>query len=386
MTINVLHLTSTPRGVGGVEQLLLDGAQCFGGRRVSVSFANVFANDDTGPFPVAMRRLGVPFRNISGSGPASIPVVLAQLVRLLQAWRTDVLHMHMFHATVAGTVAARMARVPVSVVTRHYLEAGYAHRSRVAQWLDSAAVRSATHVVGVSQAVRADLIERVGVGAERVTVIPNGINISRLNGDRSARARQAGPSSECVLCTVGSLVPWKGHADLIRAFGLAVQRVPALRLVLVGDGPERRALEQLAGDLGVGERVTFAGFTTDVPGILRACDVYVHAARDEALGVAILEAMAAGKPVVATAVGGVRDIISSETVGLLVPPANPHAMADAIVRLAGDPAERDRLGHRGERHVTESFSIEGVVARYESLYERLMNENQAAHVRARAHA
>jgi glycosyltransferase involved in cell wall biosynthesis len=206
-----------------------------------------------------------------------------------------------------------------------------------------------------------------------------------MGNTRPVEPRPA-PTGECLLCTVGSLVRWKGHADLIAAFALALKRDDSLRLLIVGDGPERGSLERIARDLEVADRVTFAGFRAEVPAILRSADIYVHAALDEALGVAILEAMAAGKPVIATAVGGVLDIIPNATVGLLVPPADPAAMADAIHRLSADPGQREQMGRRGRQHVVDNFSIQAVVARYETLYETLAAGSHPGQARVHAHA
>jgi glycosyltransferase involved in cell wall biosynthesis len=179
-----------------------------------------------------------------------------------------------------------------------------------------------------------------------------------------------------VLC-VAALFERKGIDVLLRALSSLSDEEPVPRVWIVGDGPERPRLERLAARLGVDDRVRFLGRRDDVADLLTACDVYVQPSRHEGLGVAALEAMAAGRPVVASRTGGLAESVVHERTGLLVPAEDPAALAESLARLLEDPALRKRLGSAGPERVTKAYSPGAMVEAYAQLYDEVLRERSA---------
>ncbi len=369
MAIKVLHLTSTPRGIGGVERLLLDMSGRFDPRRFEVGYCNLFGEDGgNGVFPAGLRSRGVPVYDIPGTGWGALPAIVARLVALLRRERVELLHTHMLHATIVGLAAARLAGVSTTLVTRHYTDEGYEKHAAWMRALDLSLLRGATHVAGVSRSVSQYLLREARIPAVDVSVVPNGIDLGSIEAGR----RGAAATGEFLVGTVGSLNPRKGHADLLTAMAEVVRHSPGARVMIIGEGSERPALEALAARLGVADRVSLPGFRSDVAQWLPRFDLYVQPSRSEPFGISILEAMAARRAVVATSVGGIPDIVVEGETGLLVPPSDPEALGRAILRVAEDPARAREMGERGRQRVEEQFTIGTVVRNYERLYTRLV--------------
>lgn len=210
------------------------------------------------------------------------------------------------------------------------------------------------------------------ISTDTLRVIPYGVPIG---GEASAAAearRELGAAPEDVLVgSVGRLVEQKDYPVQLRGFALAVAREPRLRMVLVGDGPLRATLEALARELGVTGRVVFAGQRADVPRLLLALDVFVMTSKFEPYGVALLEAMAAGRPIVATAVNEIPEILSFGACGFLIPPGEPDGLADALVTLARDPALRATLARRAFEEARERHGLPAMVEGYQRLYDEV---------------
>jgi len=274
---------------------------------------------------------------------------------------------HLVHSTILGQAAARLARQPVTIVTRHYTEEGYAGKGQFLRALDARAARAATHVVAVSGAVQDHLLQ-TGVPAERITVVHNGIDVQAI--DRALVQSTPGHGNGIHFVTVGSLTKRKGHATLIRAVAQIPAAIP-LRVTIVGDGPERAELVALIAEAGVAGRVELAGYRSDAWAFLADADAYVQPSLHESFGISVLEAMAARLPVVASRTGGIPEIVTSEENSILVPPGDADALAAALIRIASDAALRERLGAAARERVESAFTIEQTARNYERLYLRL---------------
>jgi glycosyltransferase involved in cell wall biosynthesis len=233
------------------------------------------------------------------------------------------------------------------------------------------ASRLAARVVVNALAIR-DLCLAEGVAPERIAVIRNGVDLDAF--DRGAAAGAGLPPAPGPLgVNVANLHhPVKGHEDLLRAFAAVRRELPAARLALVGGGERRPLLERLAGELGLAEAVRFTGQRLDVPAIVARADVVVSASHAEGISNAILEGMAARRPVVATAVGGSPELVADGETGLLVPPRAPGALAAALVALLRDPARARAMGEAGRARAAREFGLDRMRAAYDALYTGML--------------
>ena len=368
--IKILHLTSTPHGIGGVERLLLDMAAHYDRDRFSVAHCNLF--DETGgegPFPTALRATGLPCFEIEGRRWNDVPRLVRELVRLIRREQIDVLHLHMVHATIVGGLTAWLLNPARVVLSKHYQ---YAMLSgRFARLLDRTFTNRAEAVAAVSQCVQRDLV-RHGMAPGRTRVIYNGIDLKMFDRRAAEKTPLARDGGGPLLACLGSLHPVKGQEFLLRAMPDILRQHPGARLFLIGEGRERARLEQMRESLGIRDVVMMPGFQRNVPAILPQIDLCVHPSVDEAFGLVLLEAMAAGKAVVATSVGGIPEIVAEGRTGLLVPPRDPAALARAVCTVLADPEQRANMGAAGRARVEQEFTIQKTMRDYETLYSQLM--------------
>jgi glycosyltransferase involved in cell wall biosynthesis len=293
-----------------------------------------------------------------------------RLLTLLTRERIDVVHAHMPRASVPGAIAARLARVPVVVSHEH---GSTLSGKRMRPLLDREVVaRLSTIMIAVSEYDRQNLIAREGIASERIMVLHNGID-GRL-GDDSAGPPPGleRPPGVPLIGAVGRLFAQKDYANLVRAVAVLRERGRALRCVILGDGPQRAQLEALISQIGVGDSVRLLGRRDDVGQVLRAFDVAVLSSVWEGTPLAGLEYMAAGRPIVATAVGGVPEMLRDGVDGILVPPRDHVALADGIARVLDDPELAARLGASAQARQAESYELDGVVRRLEGIYDELL--------------
>jgi glycosyltransferase involved in cell wall biosynthesis len=294
-------------------------------------------------------------------------------VRELAAWlrreEIDLVHAHMYRAEVVGTRAAVAAGVPVITAT--------VHSSRVRPPSDVALLAELTpmmdRLIVPSEAIE-HKVRCEGRDAARFAVIPNGVDLSRFTTPvppSSVRREFGIPDDAPLVGVVARLEAEKGHRFLLDAWPEIAATVPSAWLLIVGEGSEADALHARCGALPAAarRRVVFAGRREDISSLTGELCVAVLPSLREAQGISILEAMARRRPVVASAVGGIPEVITSGFDGLLVPPEDPAALADAIVALLRDPALHDRIGEAGYRTVAERFSIDAQVRRTEAIYD-----------------
>ena len=291
----------------------------------------------------------------------------ARLVAIVRRFRPHVVHGYLFGPNLFAAMAGRLLGVPAVVVAKRNMDA-FETPGQVA--LQRVAHRLATHVTAVSEAV-ADTVVSLGVPRDRITVIPNGVDASRFEGATADRGRLGVNGEGVVVGSVGCLAARKDYGTLLDA--LARLRAQGLDpwLVLVGDGPERASLEERARELGLEDRVRFLGERPDVDRLLPAFDVFVLSSREEGIPNALLEAMAAGRPSVATAVGGNREVLEDGSTGWIVPPQSPEALAGALADALRRPDEARRRGDAARRSMLEHHSIGAMVRRHEDLYRRV---------------
>lgn len=369
--IKVLHLTSSPSGgVGGVERLLLDLASHYDRSHFDVWHCNLFDRTaGTGAFPNALKATELPYFEIEGSRWHGLPKILRKLLRLIKSEEFDVVHLHMLHATIIGGVMACFARSPAIVVTKHYTYDVL--DSAVFRVLDRVFTNRADRIAAVSKVVEADILKH-GANRSSTTTIYNGLDLATFDPRSCEHVDQlaSGENSVLIGC-VGNLNTIKGHEYFVRAMPEILRSFPPARFVLIGEGAERSHLEQLSRSLGVADAVILTGFRENVPALLAQIDLYVQPSLRESFGIAILEAMAASKCVVASDVDGIPEVVLDGVTGLLVPPADVDAIARAVCSLLGDAARRDGMGIAGRARVEQEFDIKATAGAYQQLYLKL---------------
>lgn len=291
---------------------------------------------------------------------------VADLFRHLRRRRIDVLHSHEFTMAVYGAAVARLARV-THVITMH----GGGHfaerrRRRAAlRW----AFRRSRVAVGVSRATAMSLERTLAIPCGTVEVIPNGVPIREGDAVAARRRLGLGPADRLILA-IGNLYPVKGHAVLLRALAQLEERSPGLPwcAAIAGRGQEETSLHQLAEALGIAERVRLLGFRSDTADLLAAAQIVALPSLSEGLPLVLLEAMGAGRAVVASAVGGIPEVISPGRDGLLVTPGDVPELATALERLLRNSEERARLGQAARRLAIERYSVQAMTDAYEEVY------------------
>lgn len=331
------------------------------------------------PFQEALRLAGVGVVSLDciwrPIHPVRDWVGLYRLYRFLRSANYTVVHTHTSKAGFVGRLAAKMARVPVIVHTVHGF-AFHEESSLLAVWfyatLEKLAAYAADRVVTVSEFHRAWAL-RLGISnAEKLVAIPNGIALERV---RPSRAREdirrdlgLAPEDFAILAT-GRLAPQKGLEYLLQATPILRTRMGRpFAVLLAGDGPSRRRLEELVSRLGIATNVRFLGFRTDVGDLLHAADLVVLPSLWEGLSIALLEAMSARKPIITTAIGSNLEVTAGGATAILIPPKDPEALANAVIRLSSEPREAERLAeaayNRYVAHYTEERMLRAYIDEY----------------------
>lgn len=378
-----------------VTQVMASGAG--GGAQASVR--NLVARLDRGRFDVEvvslsdgpavrwLRAAGIATQVVEEADDAAAEAALVELFRLRPP---EIVHNHMYRAEVVGTGAALM--LPELGLPRPYI-IGTVHSSRVRSDLDRALMRRLTpqmdRLIAVSKAIVTKIEAEGRIGAP-VELVYNGVDLERYSHTEACCTlpeEYGFPKGSPLVGVVARLEPEKGHQTLLDAWPAVLDRVPQARLLIVGEGSQLDLLETQAEALDLlgekcsgdhcvgtrgarpGARVLFTGLRDDVPNVTAALDVAVMPSYREAQGLAILEAMALRRPVVATEVGGVPEMIESGRTGLLVPPRDAHALADAIVLLLTDHPLADTLARAGHDYAVANFSIEHMVNAVTRIYE-----------------
>jgi len=307
-------------------------------------------------------------------------LALAQLTRIFRQQRPDLVHTHSSKAGILGRFAARRAGVPVIVHTIHGLSFGSfqgALANRIFLAAERHAARFTTHFVSVADAMTRQALAG-GIGRpEQFTRIYSGFPLGPFlaaKNEALARRRWGLGPDDFVVGKIARLVPLKGHDDLFAAAPALVKRTPHMKFLLVGGGLGRDQFETRARALGLQRHFVFTGLVPpgDIPELLGIMDALVHLSRREGLARALPQALAAARPVVAYDCDGASEVCVPDETGLLVPAGDLRGLTESLIRLAGDPALRERLGRRGQQLVREKFPVERMVDELHALYLKLV--------------
>ncbi|MEO8467868.1 MAG: glycosyltransferase [Gammaproteobacteria bacterium] len=363
--MRILHIEAGRHLYGGAAQVryLIDGLSAARVDNVLVCppGSALAARPPTGQIaPVAM------------SGELDVGM-LPRLVRTIRLAQPDLVHVHSRRgADLYGGLAAVMAGVP-TVLTRRVDAAE-------PKWLARLKYRPYAVVVALSRAIEAQLAA-AGIDDTRCARIPSAVDTAMYRPDPAARERVLSAfglrNDALVVAVVAQLIERKGHLRLLPLLPELARAEPRLRVVCLGRGPLKQRLERAVAERGLSHIVTLAGFRDDLPRLMPGFDMVVHPAEREGLGLALLEAAAAGVPVVACAAGGVPEIVEHDATGLLAPVGDAAALQDAIARLIAAPEGRKRLGAAARARAERRFGVADLVAAHVSLYERVLGESAA---------
>jgi starch synthase (maltosyl-transferring) len=331
----------------------------------------VYCLGPPGVFASVLQDEGIPVDCFHAVHLWDAPRVLWQLTRELRRWRPELLQTFLFHANILGRIAGRLAGVKHVVCGQRVAERRSSWYGRIDRWTSGLVER---HVC-VSQGVANYCEHLVGLPASKLLVIPNAVEATKFSSALPVDWRASGvPADQQVLITIARLEPQKGVDVLLEAFSEVAPRCAAAHLVVVGDGPDRAKLEATAQQGTLRGRVTFVGRRDDVPRLLAGSCALILASRWEGMPNAVLEAMAAAKPVIATQVEGANELVATGHTGWLVPPGNSKALAAAMLELLENLPRAAEMGRMAQRIVSQQFTIDSMAAAYCRLYRQLLHD------------
>jgi glycosyltransferase involved in cell wall biosynthesis len=373
--INILHVISR-LPVGGVENQLLMILRKYDRRKLC-------------PFVCSLSDKGEIGKEIENSGIEVIPLnklkhrfdwsIVKDIYNLIKTRNVKIVRTHQYHANLYGRLAAWLARVPCIVASVHnvYTIDRKIHRRIINKFLS----KFTDKVVAVSETVKRDILKYDGLTEDKVMVIYNGIDIDRfsnINGNL-VRSKLRIPSEVPVIGTVGRLTFQKGQKYLLEAASKLKDNFPKIVLLIVGDGPLKDELKDYARTLGIYNHVIFTGSQRDIPALLSAMDIFVLPSLWEGLPNALIEAMAAGKAIIATDIPPIREIINSEKIGILVPVKDSKAIGSSIELLLNNKTLTDNFGKSAKDRAFSYFNIETTVDRYINLFEGILRSKNGTY-------
>lgn len=373
MTTKVLHIIDTG-GPGGAETVYLHLATALNARR----FRSVCVVSRDGWLTGQLRNGGASPLVLPSQGSLNVRY-LAALCSIIRRERVGMIVAHLYGSSVYAGLAGLLCRVPVIAILHGQTDITGAGRFDSIKRLIVA--RGTSRLVFVSERLREALAPALKVPARRCVVVPNGVDAARFQPGRDEEVRRelgAAPGT-FLLGAIGNIRAPKAYDVLLRAAHLLKEGGLPCKIVIAGEGSGSlmQELEALRRQLGVEDSVRFLGLRSDVQRLLRGFDAYVLSSRTEGFSIACVEAMASGLPVIATRSGGPEEIIEQGVSGLLVPPDDPAALADAISRVIREPDLARSLGTRARQRARDQYSIDAMLQRYESLLEEVVAEHQA---------
>jgi glycosyltransferase involved in cell wall biosynthesis len=370
--VRVLHLRDTHE-VGGPGKTILETFKVIDRDRFDLHLG-VFETRHEGcrtPFVEAAEKCGMPVHHIRGFNQYD-PRLIGRVAALVRGLGIHIVHAHEVKSDVIGYLAARRCGVPVMTTAHGWI--GNGRKDRMMTALDKIALRVFDRVIAVSTPIR-DSLRAAGVGERRLRLLHNAIVVERYQrtGQRDFLEQLLGrPLVRPVVTTIGRLSREKGHADLVAALSFVAAQGAAFSAVLVGDGPERRALEQQIDAAGLAGRIFLAGYRTETARILESSDVMVLPSHTEGLPNVALEALLMEVPVIATRVGGTPEVVVDGVTGTLVEPHAPAALAGALAAFIADPGRPVTMARAGRGRVEAEFDFKVRTRRLERIYLELM--------------
>ena len=372
----VLYLRSSSRFVG-LERLMLQMAAPLRREGFDIQAVVLYRRRDSmpplHPMVVEARRQGIEVEQLDGGPRLPLRAVL-YVANKLRRESFSLLHTHDYKTDLLGLVAARLAKVPCVATVHGYVFVSL--RLRIYRMLDLLALRFFPRIITVSEDLRRQLLA-AGLPGEKVVTARNAIDAETF----AFQNAQIGPQlrqqlgigrHQPLITAVGRLIPGKGHRYFLEAARQVLRTRPEAHFLVVGEGRQRDGLETLTAALGIRDAVSFLGFRQDVAALMKASDLIVLPSLEEGLPVVLLEALALAKPVVATAVGGVPEVVRHKETGLLVPPKDQKQLAETMLYLLRNPEEGKKLAERGRQLVSQQFNVETTARKIAQVYGEVL--------------
>lgn len=366
---------------------LISSSAFFGAERVVAELCNysqklgvetvvgVFAQDKAlvGLFRQAVNNPEIHFISLDGSSLFSL-TVFKTIYCAVEKHQINMLHSHGYKSDLYAFFIRNCFKERIGLIATNHNWIGMTRKELVYQFLDSLALRGFDIVIAVSQAVRQQMIEK-GIKRDKIDIINNGIDVEDSDFTTSfqvARKKLGLTDCDYIIGCVARLTAEKAHLDLIYAFAEVAKHESGVKLVLIGDGPERSTLLSVCGTLNIADKVIFAGNRADARSLYAAFDTFALVSRNEGLPMVLLEAMASALPVVVTRVGAIPSVIRENQNGLLVNPANRADMAAAFLKLYREPHYGRELGHEARATIVEQFTSRKMAKEYLNRYKRIL--------------
>jgi len=301
------------------------------------------------------------------------PRPVLRLARIIWKWRPDIVHSFMVHANILARIVRALAPVPVLICSARSVNEGSHFREFLYRLTDPFCdLTTQVSQAGLERYVRIGAVPRY-----KIRYIPNGVDTERFKPNREDRlkVRKELGVDGFVWLAVGRFAPPKDYPTMLQAFARVILEHPESILLVVGDGPLKKTMENMVRELGIEKQVKFLGIRCDIPQLMNAADAYVMSSAWEGMPNVLLEASATGLPIVATDVDGNSEIVLNGITGFLVPPRNPEALAEAMLRLMSfSIEERKKMGKMARKHVEVNFNLDRIVELWESLYYELLEK------------
>ena len=301
--------------------------------------------------------------------------ITSSVAKVIREEKPEILHCHRYKATAWGVIAC-ISLTDIRIISHvHGMNRTRTLRTRLINWL---LLKHTSLIIGVSESVRKDILTtNWGLSPEKVVTVWNGIDIAPIDAvslnRKLARSKMGVSENEFVFGSVGRLVKTKGHEYLLKAFSEIRKKSPDAKVVIIGDGPLRRDLEEQARQLGITQNTVFAGFRSDVAELLPGFDVFVLPSIAEGLSLALLEAMASKLPVIASDVGGIPEVFGDKDIGRLIPSKDIAALGNAMLEICSlDQKSKMLLGENARKRIESEFNIDFMCKKLVGLYESLL--------------
>jgi glycosyltransferase involved in cell wall biosynthesis len=370
--LRVLHVLTNLGGFGGIQEYVTNLVTTLDRDKFHVEVA---VGPGDGPYLPRLLDAGIPVHRLSLVRPVRLWTdikALMQLLRLLRTRRYDIVHTHMSKGGCVGRVAARICRVPLVVAGAYNFGVLYLKGTVGAPcfWLiDKLMVAGLTDmVISDSEQIRREVIRLRMIPAHKIRTVSSGIDLRRFAVEPEVISPEGRASASLIVGTIARLIPAKGLPELLQAAVEIIRVSPTVQFVIVGDGPERMTLERQIIDLGLSAHVSLLGSQPDILRLLYTFDVFVLSSRSEGRPVVLMEAMAAGRPIVATRVGGVGELLTHNESGLLVPPGSIKDLTQALLTLLQDSDRRRALGKAARQVAFQQLSLARMAASVEAIY------------------